>query len=81
MKTEKAGKYYLEIESGNEKEIIVFSIAAPSAGIIDNTKPAPSGNGGSNSGFMIACIVIGCAALVAAGVVCTLLVLKGRKKQ
>ncbi len=81
MKTEKAGKYYLEIESGNEKEIIVFSIAAPSAGIIDNTKPAPSGNGGSNSGVMIAGIVIGCAALVAAGVVCTLLVLKGRKKQ
>ena len=81
MKTEKAGKYYLEIESGNEKEIIVFSIAAPSADIIDNTKPAPSGNGGSNSGVMIAGIVIGCAALVAAGVVCTLLVLKGRKKQ
>lgn len=81
MKAEKAGKYYLEIENDGEKEIVVFSVNAPSAGIADNTKPAPSGNGNGNNGIMIAGIVVGCAALVAAGVVCTLLILKGRKKQ
>lgn len=80
MKAEKAGKYYLEIENGGDKEIVVFSIAAEGLDITDATAGNTANNGG-NSGIMIAGIVVGCAAIVAAAVVCTLLILKGRKKQ
>ena len=66
MRADKLGKYYLEIENGGETEIVVFTVEAAQ-------------NGGS--GVMIAGIVVGSVAIVAAGIVCTLLVLKGRKKQ
>ncbi len=69
MKAEKAGKYYLELENNGEKEVVVFNVSKN----LDN--------GGSDTGIMIAGIVIGCVALVAAAVVCTVLVVKGRKNQ
>lgn len=79
LKAEKAGKYYLEIENAGEKEVVVFNVAAESVngtGIVDETNSA-----GGSVGGMVAGIVIGCAAMIAAGVVCTLLILKGRKQQ
>ena len=65
MKAVKAGKYYLEIANGSDTEIVIF-----------NTDGVKSSGG---SPIMIAGIVIGCVALVAAAVVCPVVILKGRK--
>ena len=70
LKALKAGKYYLEIDNGTEKEIVVFN-----ADGIDTTATSSDG-----SAIMIAGIVVGCAALVAAAVVCPVVILKGRKR-
>lgn len=66
MRADKMGKYYLELTNGSEKEIVVFNV--------DGSK---SING---SAIMIAGIAVGAAAIVAAAAVCTVLILKGRKK-
>ena len=80
LKADKAGKYYLEIVKDGETEIIVFTVAAESIPVTDAMTPASgTSKKGGTSPVMIAGIVIGVVAVVAAAAVCTF-ILKGRKK-
>ncbi len=80
MKAEKAGKYYLDIESGGEHEVIVLYVQSPAlGGGTGSSDIIGTGAGGGADAGMIAGIVIGVAAIVAAAVVCTLIIVKRRK--
>lgn len=70
MKVDKDGKYYLEINKGSETEIIIF-----------NTDEVSS-KGGCNSsiGGTVSSIVALSVCLVAAAIVCPVVILKGRKR-
>ena len=76
-KANKAGRYYLEITAGDETEIIVINIEAQANEIVDktqtNNKPTTNNNG--SVGGMVAGIIIGVLALIAAAVVCPLILI------
>ena len=81
LKADKAGKYFLVLESGGDKEIVVFSVAASGGG--DPGAPATEAEepeNGNNMAILIAGVVIGGAALLSAAIVCPLLIVKGRKR-
>ena len=78
MKAVKAGKYYLELDNGSEKEIVVFNVAAGNVG--GDINNPDDGGSSAGSAIMIAGIVIGCVAIAAAAAVCPVVILKGRKR-
>ncbi|MDE6274193.1 MAG: hypothetical protein K2L87_04000, partial [Clostridiales bacterium] len=78
MKAVKAGKYYLELDNGAEKEIVVFNVAAGNVG--GDINNPDDGGSSAGSAIMIAGIVIGCVAIAAAAAVCPVVILKGRKR-
>ncbi len=80
LKAEKAGKYYLDIASGAERELVVLYVSSAAAGGGAGDSASIGGTGGNDlSGLMYAGIAIGCAAVVAAGIACTLIIIKRRK--
>lgn len=70
----KAGKYYLQLNKGDDTEIIVLNFAPSVKKIESLNKSGTNGVGG-----MVAGILIGVLAIAAAATVCTLMILKKRK--
>ncbi len=81
MKADKAGKYYLNLLNGTEIETVVLYVQSPALGGGSGSSGViGAGEGSGADAVMIAGIVIGCVAIAAAAVACTLIVIKRRKK-